>query len=72
MVDLPTIVESHKTLERKVVYKTGDICQMIDCTAEAEEDETEEKGNIEEMTAAKKKEVYKKFLSNHGSECLCS
>ena len=70
-MDLPTIIESHKTLDKKVLYKTGDISQMIQFSEEAEEEEeVEEKGNIEEMTAAKKKEVYKKFLSNHGSEWL--
>jgi transcription initiation factor TFIID subunit 7 len=29
LVDLPTIVESSKTLDRKNLYKTGDICQML-------------------------------------------
>jgi transcription initiation factor TFIID subunit 7 len=29
LVDLPTIIESSKTLDRKSLYKTGDICQML-------------------------------------------
>jgi transcription initiation factor TFIID subunit 7 len=29
LVDLPTIVEASKTLDRKAVYKAGDICQML-------------------------------------------
>ena len=29
LVDLPTIVESSKTLDRKSLYKTADICQML-------------------------------------------
>ena len=70
MLDLPTLIESNKTLDRKVLYKTGDICQMIDCSGDLEEEEEEQKGSTEEMTAAMKKEVYKKFVSNHGSECL--
>ena len=28
LVDLPCIVESHKTIDRKTFYKTGDICQV--------------------------------------------
>lgn len=29
LVDLPCIVESHKTLDNKRLYKTADICQML-------------------------------------------
>ena len=29
LVDLPTIIESSKTLDRKALYKTADICQML-------------------------------------------
>jgi len=29
LVDLPTIIESSKTLDRKSLYKTADICQML-------------------------------------------
>ncbi|GAO51740.1 hypothetical protein G7K_5833-t1 [Saitoella complicata NRRL Y-17804] len=29
LVDLPTIIESHKTLDKKSLYKTADICQML-------------------------------------------
>ena len=73
-MDLPAIIESHKTLDNKVLYKTGDIAQMILCSTDADEEEEEEeeveegKVNVNEMTAAKKKELYKKFLCNHGSE----
>lgn len=68
LIDLPTIIESHKTIDKKVLYKTGDIAQMIVCSPEAPEDEMEEKVSVNEMTAARKKELYKKFLFNHGSE----
>jgi len=70
LIDLPTIIESHKTIDKKVLYKTGDISQMIMCSPEVEEGVTEEKVNVEEMSVAKKKDLYKKFLSNHGSECM--
>lgn len=68
LVDLPTIIESHKTIDSKVLYKTGDIAQMMVCTQDTQEDQMEEKVNVDEMTAAKKKEMYKKFVCNHGSE----
>jgi transcription initiation factor TFIID subunit 7 len=29
LVDLPTIIESSKTLDKKALYKTADICQML-------------------------------------------
>lgn len=29
VVDLPTIVESMKTIDKKSFYKTADICQMV-------------------------------------------
>ncbi|XP_055353699.1 transcription initiation factor TFIID subunit 7-like [Paramacrobiotus metropolitanus] len=29
LVDLPCIIESHKTIDRKTFYKAGDICQML-------------------------------------------
>jgi TATA-binding protein-associated factor Taf7 len=31
LVDLPTIMESHKTLDNKNFYKTADICQLLIC-----------------------------------------
>lgn len=70
-MDLPTITESYKTLDNKVVYKTGDIAQMMVCSHDPapEEEEVDEKVNVAEMTAARKKELYKKFAWNHGSKC---
>ena len=29
LMDLPTIVESHKSIDRKSFYKTADICQVM-------------------------------------------
>ncbi|KII68256.1 Transcription initiation factor TFIID subunit 7 [Thelohanellus kitauei] len=31
MVDLPCIIESNKSIDKKSIYKTGDICQMLLC-----------------------------------------
>lgn len=69
-MDLPTIIESHKTIDNKVLYKTGDITQMLLCSPDPQEEEegTEEKVNVDQMTAAKKKELYKMFMHNHGGK----
>ena len=31
LLDLPTIMESHKTIDNKFFYKTADICQLLVC-----------------------------------------
>ena len=41
LVDLPTIIESQKTMDRKTFYKTADICQLLICK-EGEPSEDEE------------------------------
>ncbi|XP_026501492.2 transcription initiation factor TFIID subunit 7-like [Vanessa tameamea] len=64
IVDLPTIVESWKTIDRKSLYKTADICQMMICKEELD-DTTED----EAPTKNKKKDplkVDKKYLWPHG------
>jgi hypothetical protein len=40
---------------------------MVVCSPEVVNVEEEDPINVNEMTAVKKKELYKKFLSNHGS-----
>ncbi|KAJ1527925.1 hypothetical protein ONE63_007859 [Megalurothrips usitatus] len=63
LVDLPTIIESMKTIDGKNFYKTADICQMLIC--KDEDDQTTD----EESPAKKKKDpnkVDKKFLWPHG------
>lgn len=65
IVDLPTIVESLKTIDRKSVYKTADVCQMMICKDELEPTPTEE----ESPSKNKKKDPFKvdkKFLWPHG------
>ncbi|VDD81617.1 unnamed protein product [Mesocestoides corti] len=40
MMDLPCIIESLKTTDRKTFYKTADISQMMICTQDADDDGT--------------------------------
>ncbi|CAK1587788.1 unnamed protein product [Parnassius mnemosyne] len=65
IVDLPTIIESLKTIDNKSFYKTADICQMMICKYEPDTP------CIEEESPAKNKKkdphkVDKKFLWPHG------
>ncbi|GFG29437.1 hypothetical protein Cfor_02637 [Coptotermes formosanus] len=65
VVDLPTIVESLKTIDNKSFYKTADICQMLICKEEDDQTTTDEESPVK----AKKKDpnkVDKKFLWPHG------
>ncbi|CAH1637962.1 unnamed protein product [Spodoptera littoralis] len=65
IVDLPTIIESLKTIDNKSFYKTADICQMMICKEEPDQPSTEE----ESPAKNKKKDPYKvdkKFLWPHG------
>lgn len=65
LVDLPTIVESLKTVDRKSVYKSADICQMMICKDEIDPSSTEDESPVKN----KKKDplkVDKKFLWPHG------
>jgi len=57
LVDLPCIIESHKTVDNKSFYKTADICQMLVCS---EDDSMREDEDI-----SPKKES-KRFMWNHG------
>lgn len=61
LMDLPTIVESFKTVDKKSFYKTADICQMLNCTEESNDPNVE---NDEAEQTSHKKE--KKFVFNHG------
>lgn len=71
LIDLPTIIESYKTLDNKNLYKTGDISQMLVCSDDPDTYSPPAKGaSIDDMTASRKKELYKTFISNHGSELL--
>lgn len=60
IVDMPCVVESHKTLDRKTFYKTADICQMMMCK---EEEEPQESENLSPKKSDKRD---RKFLWPHG------
>ncbi|RWS21112.1 transcription initiation factor TFIID subunit 7-like isoform X2 [Leptotrombidium deliense] len=62
IVDLPTIIESLKTLDGKTFYKTADICQMMICKEEVEEEKNE--FEIDGRKRDDKKD--KKFAWPHG------
>ncbi|CAG9137232.1 hypothetical protein JYU34_014820 [Plutella xylostella] len=65
IVDLPTIIESMKTIDNKSFYKSADICQMMICKSEPDQPAPEE----ESPAKNKKKDPYKvdkKFLHPHG------
>lgn len=59
LVDLPTIVESLKTTDRKTFYKTADISQMLICGYD-------ELDSGEDAAVAKKKDKDAKYKWNHG------
>lgn len=59
LVDLPCIIESLKTVDKKTFYKVADICQMLVCT-------TDEEINVEETESPKKKDKDKRYLWNKG------
>ena len=62
LMDLPTIIESQKTIDKKTFYKTADICQILVCR-DGEEDVVEPE--VTEPEADKKK-ADKKYQFNHG------
>jgi len=70
MVDLPTIVESTKTIDGKTFYKTADISQMLICKeGDFDDDEDEEEREEAASKKAKKNDpnkVDKKYIWKHG------
>jgi len=64
LVDLPTIIESHKTIDAKTLYKTADISQLMICK-EGDEFEKEEAASPSKKKRDPNK-VDKKFLHPHG------
>lgn len=68
LVDLPCILESLKTVDKKTFYKTADICQMLVCTLDGDlypplEEPT---GTTDPKSKKKDKDKDKKFVWNHG------
>jgi len=71
LVDLPCILESLKTVDKKTFYKTADVCQMLVCTLDGDlypplEEPT---GSTDPKSKKKDKDKDKKFVWNHGITC---
>lgn len=71
LVDLPCILESLKTVDKKTFYKTADLCQMLVCTLDGDlypplEEPT---GTVDPKSKKKDKDKDKKFIWNHGITC---
>ncbi|XP_056645459.1 transcription initiation factor TFIID subunit 7 [Diorhabda sublineata] len=64
VVDLPTIVESLKTIDGKGFYKTADICQMLICKEDDDQTTTDEDSPQKKKKDSNK--VDKKYLWPHG------
>ncbi|XP_003427554.1 transcription initiation factor TFIID subunit 7 [Nasonia vitripennis] len=65
VVDLPTIIESMKTIDNKSFYKTADICQLLICKEEDDQTTTDEESQVKQKKKDPTK-VDKKFLCPHG------
>lgn len=69
LLDLPTVIESLKTIDNKSFYKTADICQMLLC-----KEEVDEPPSTDEESPQKNKnphKVDKKYLWPHGITPPC-
>lgn len=64
VVDLPTIIESLKTIDNKSFYKTADICQMVIC--KEEDDQPTDEETTQKTKKKDPNKVDKKFLWPHG------
>ncbi|XP_022222967.2 transcription initiation factor TFIID subunit 7 [Drosophila obscura] len=69
LVDLPTVVESYKTIDNKSFYKSADICQILICKEEPDEETEKESPNKNKKKDPNK--VDKKYLWPHGITPPC-
>ncbi|XP_017867117.1 PREDICTED: transcription initiation factor TFIID subunit 7 isoform X1 [Drosophila arizonae] len=69
LVDLPTIMESYKTIDNKSFYKSADICQLLICKEEPEDETEKESPNKNKKKDPNK--VDKKYLWPHGITPPC-
>ncbi|EDV42803.1 uncharacterized protein Dana_GF18179 [Drosophila ananassae] len=69
LVDLPTVVESYKTIDNKSFYKSADICQLLICKEEPEDETEKESPNKNKKKDPNK--VDKKYLFPHGITPPC-
>ncbi|XP_003741840.1 transcription initiation factor TFIID subunit 7 [Galendromus occidentalis] len=60
--DLPCVIESHKTLDRKTFYKTADISQIMICYEPGQEPKSEDEAPLRKRKDA----LTKKYLYPHG------
>lgn len=65
LVDLPTVIESHKTIDRKTLYKTADICQLLICRDG--DDPSDDEAQSDEEKKKDQNKVDKKFVHPHGA-----
>ncbi|KAJ6625442.1 Transcription initiation factor TFIID subunit 7, partial [Pseudolycoriella hygida] len=71
VVDLPSILESLKTIDNKSFYKTADICQMIICKLEPDVPSAAEEESPNKNKKKDPNKVDKKFLWPHGITPPC-
>ena len=66
LMDLPTMIESHKTIDKKTFYKVGDISQLLICKEGNGQfnDEEEESSLVKKLKDPNK--VDKKYVYPHG------
>uniref|UniRef100_A0A3B5MDK6 TAF7 RNA polymerase II, TATA box binding protein (TBP)-associated factor n=1 Tax=Xiphophorus couchianus TaxID=32473 RepID=A0A3B5MDK6_9TELE len=70
LVELPCMIESLKTVDKKTFYKTADVCQMLVCTLDGDlYPPLEEPTGTDPKTKKKDKDKDKKFIWNHGITC---
>nr|XP_033488845.1 transcription initiation factor TFIID subunit 7 [Epinephelus lanceolatus] len=70
LVDLPCMIESLKTVDKKTFYKTADVCQMLVCTLDGDlYPPLEEPTGTDPKSKKKDKDKDKKFVWNHGITC---
>ena len=63
LVDLPSTMESHKTIDNKTFYKTADICQLLICK------EGEDFDDGEDNNSPVKKKTYPNKVDIEGKVC---
>ncbi|KFO33578.1 Transcription initiation factor TFIID subunit 7-like [Fukomys damarensis] len=69
LVDLPCVVGSLKTFDKKTFYKTADISQMLVCSAESGDVQSSLEGSSStdpSETRNKERETEKKYIWKHG------
>lgn len=71
VIDLPTVIESLKTIDNKSFYKTADICQLMICKEEPDHPSAEEDSPNKNQKKKDPNKVDKKFLHPHGITPPC-